>query len=68
MTGAHSIEEATEVKRSLNTLLKKRCMHLMKWISNSSAVLATVPKELQEADPTLSISSPEECAKAIDVH
>lgn len=68
LTGEATVEEASLLRTQLNQLMSEGQMTLCKWRSSSQAVLDTIPQELKEADEVLTISSHEECSKALGIH
>ena len=68
LTGADSVEEACELQYELNQLLSIGQMTLRKWRTSSSALLDTIPKELQEKSNLDILLSPTEQGKALGIH
>ena len=50
LTGAESIEEASELREQLNGLLEKGNMQLRKWRSSSASIISSVPEDLREQE------------------
>jgi hypothetical protein len=57
LSGTSTIEEAIKIQKEISTLLQTAGLQLRKWASNHSALLDTIPKELQETQPTLSLDN-----------
>jgi hypothetical protein len=57
LSGTSTIEDAIDIQKELSSLLQTAGLTLRKWASNNSAFLDTIPKELQETQPTLSINN-----------
>jgi hypothetical protein len=52
LSGTSTIEDAINVQKELSSLLQTAGLTLRKWASNHSTFLDTIPKELQETQPT----------------
>ena len=50
LMGTFTIEEATQIRTGLNSLLKEAGMTLRKWRSSSTEVLVSIPEELKEKE------------------
>ncbi len=67
LTGAHTIQEASEIKRQLNEMLSNSGMILRKWRSNSPAFIETIPESLRETTDLL-IKDPSLSSKTLGIH
>ena len=68
LTGASSLEEASDIRKELNLLLDKAGMTLRKWRSNSIDLLETIPEVIREMERVQFISAPAQCHKILGVH
>jgi hypothetical protein len=57
LSGTSTIEDAINVQNKVSSLLQTARLTLRKWASNHSTFLDTIPKELQETQPTLSLDN-----------
>ena len=67
-TGAETIQQAKQIRKELNGLLRKGCMTLRKWRSNSPQLLETIPEDLREMSDLQITTAPQECQKALGLH
>ena len=68
LSGAETVEEATELREEVTDLLKKGCMTIRKWLSNSAEFMSAIPEDLRAKDDSSLSISPAECAKTLGVH
>lgn len=68
LAGADSVEEAYETVMQSVSMMKKGCLDLKKWRSNSSELLDRIPKEMREESDLLIPSTPADCSKALGLH
>ncbi len=68
LTGAPTVEEASQLRADLNSLLSLGCLTLRKWRSNSTELLASIPAELRETDNSELDISPSDCPKTLGLH
>jgi hypothetical protein len=57
LSGTSTIKDAINVQKERSSLLQTAGLTLRKWASNHSTFLDTIPKELQETQPTLSLDN-----------
>ena len=57
LSGASTIQEAIEIQQELTTLLASAGFPLRKWASNDSQFLATIPQQLREMNPAVSLDN-----------
>jgi hypothetical protein len=57
LSGTSTIEDAINMQKEISSLLQTAGLTLRKWASNHSTFLDTIPKELQETQPTLSLDN-----------
>jgi hypothetical protein len=57
VSGTSTMENAINMQKKLSSLLQTAGHTLRKWTSNHSTFLDTIPKELQETQPTLSLDN-----------
>ena len=68
LTGAQTVEQAIQLRKELNLLLRKGCMTLRKWRASHPEVLDSIPIDLQESS-ILSIATSPNChAKTLGLH
>lgn len=68
LAGASDVKEAHEIVKQSIGLMKKACMHLRKWRSNSPELLDLIPIDMQETSDLEIPSSPTDCSKALGIH
>ena len=68
LTGAESIEEASELREQLNGLLEKGNMQLRKWRSSSASVINSVPEDLREQEAVQELPTRNKLHKALGIH
>ena len=62
------MEEASETRQDLNSLLSRAQMKLRKWRTNYDSLLQTVPPDIREKENLQAISPPDQCHKALGIH
>ena len=67
LTGAATVEDASNLRQQLCDLLTTAGMTLRKWRSNSSAFIESVPEQLRES-ADLHIQDPLSSSKALGIH
>ena len=62
------MEEASEIRQDLNSLLSRAQMKLRKRRTNSDSLLQTLPPDIREMENLQVITLPDQCHKALNMH
>jgi len=57
LSGISTVEDAIKLQRELTSLLQTAGLTLRKWASNHSTFMNTIPREVQETQPTFSLEN-----------